>query len=137
MDTPLTESEAVTLVALLRKVSRLTTSESAEELANYQAAVREAVVSMTSPYRGTLNDEAALDDRVVAIETKAEDELAEDDALRAAVTAVKRDEAREQIFAAVSDLAMLGSIEPAENELLEWLADEWKLEVSFEEEAPG
>jgi uncharacterized tellurite resistance protein B-like protein len=52
-----------------------------------------------------------------------------DEELEEIVGAVERPAAREAIYGALFDLASTSSIDPAELELLDWLAEVWELEV--------
>jgi len=54
-------------------------------------------------------------------------------ALRAYLTSIDRQDARELIYGVVMEAAMTDTVEGRESELLEWLAEAWKVEVTFEE----
>ena len=53
----------------------------------------------------------------------------EDDAVRKAATEVSNEESQELIYGSLYEVAIAGSIEEGENELLDWLEETWGLEV--------
>ena len=61
---------------------------------------------------------------------RAAQELTDDDKIRAAARAVTRADARETIYGALLGLSQHGATTGGEDDLLEWLADEWELEIS-------
>jgi hypothetical protein len=54
-------------------------------------------------------------------------------ALRGFLAKIDRQEAREVIYGTVIEAAMCDTVEGRENALLAWLADAWKVEVTYEE----
>lgn len=50
------------------------------------------------------------------------------------LSTVERQDARELIYGVVTEAAMVDTMEGRESALLEWLADEWKVEVTYEEQ---
>lgn len=54
-------------------------------------------------------------------------------AFRQFLSSVDRQEARELIYGVVIEAAMADTVEGRESALLEWLAEEWKVEVTYEE----
>jgi hypothetical protein len=54
-------------------------------------------------------------------------------ALRKFLSTIDRQEARELIYGVVIEAAMADTMEGRESALLDWLADEWKVEVTYEE----
>jgi hypothetical protein len=53
-------------------------------------------------------------------------------AMREFLSTITRQEAREVIYGTVMGAAMADSVEGRESALLEWLAAEWKIEVTYE-----
>jgi len=58
-------------------------------------------------------------------------------ALRDFLATITRPEARELIYGVVMEAAMTDTVEGRESALLDWLAKEWKIEVTYEEPAAG
>jgi len=58
-------------------------------------------------------------------------------ALRVYLSTIQRQEAREIIYGTVIEAAMTDTVEGRESELLEWLAEEWKVEVTYDEPPAG
>jgi hypothetical protein len=54
-------------------------------------------------------------------------------ALRIFLQTIERQEARELIYGSVLEAAMMDSVEGRESPLLDWLAGEWKVEVTYEQ----
>jgi hypothetical protein len=57
----------------------------------------------------------------------------DEQALRTYLTSIDRQDAREVIYGVVMEAAMTDTVEGRESALLEWLAETWKVEVTFEE----
>ena len=57
----------------------------------------------------------------------------DEQALRVFLATLTRQEAREVIYGTVIEAAMTDTVEGRESALLEWLADAWKIEVTYEE----
>jgi uncharacterized tellurite resistance protein B-like protein len=53
--------------------------------------------------------------------------------LRTFLSTIVRQEAREIIYGTLIDAAMADTVEGRESALLDWLADEWKIEVTYDE----
>jgi hypothetical protein len=53
-------------------------------------------------------------------------------ALRTFLSKIDRQEAREVIYGSVIEAAMTDTVEGRESALLDWLAEEWKVEVTYE-----
>jgi hypothetical protein len=72
---------------------------------------------------------------------KAMDEVdkrfADEKTLRAFLSTIERQEVREVIYGTVMEAAMADSVEGRESALLDWLAKEWKVEVTYEEPPAG
>ena len=72
---------------------------------------------------------------------KAMDEVdkrfADEKALRAFLSTIERQEVREVIYGTVIEAAMADTVEGRESALLDWLAKEWKVEVTYEEPPAG
>jgi hypothetical protein len=58
-------------------------------------------------------------------------------ALRTFLSSIERQEAREIIYGTVTEAAMTDTVEGRESALLEWLAKEWNVEVTYEEPPTG
>jgi hypothetical protein len=54
-------------------------------------------------------------------------------ALKKFLSTITRQEAREVIYGTVIEAAMTDTVEGRESQLLEWLAEAWKVEVKYEE----
>jgi hypothetical protein len=54
-------------------------------------------------------------------------------ALRKFLSTIEREEAKELIYGLVIEAAMADTVEGRESALLEWLAEEWDVEVTYEE----
>ncbi len=61
----------------------------------------------------------------------------DEQALRVFLSTIGRQEAREIIYGTVMEAAMTDTVEGRESALLDWLAKEWKVEVTFEEPPAG
>jgi hypothetical protein len=53
--------------------------------------------------------------------------------LRSFLTGIDRQDARELIYGVVMEAAMTDTVEGRESALLEWLAEAWQVEVTYEE----
>jgi hypothetical protein len=53
--------------------------------------------------------------------------------LRTFLSSIDRQDARELIYGVVFEAAMTDTVEGRESALLDWLADEWDVEVTYEE----
>lgn len=53
--------------------------------------------------------------------------------LRAFLSKIDRQEAREVIYGSVMEAAMTDTVEGRESELLDWLAKEWNIEITYDE----
>jgi hypothetical protein len=61
----------------------------------------------------------------------------DEQALRVFLSSIDRQEAREIIYGTVMEAAMTDTVEGRESALLDWLAKEWKVEVTYEEPPAG
>jgi hypothetical protein len=57
----------------------------------------------------------------------------DEQSLRAFLSTIERQEAREVIYGTVIEAAMTDTVEGRESALLEWLASAWKIEVTYDE----
>lgn len=71
-------------------------------------------------------------DRYREIAAEADERFADEDTLREFLTSITRQEARDLIYGVTLEVAMGDTIQTSERELLDWLAAEWGVEVSFE-----
>jgi hypothetical protein len=63
--------------------------------------------------------------------------FADEEALRAFLVTIERQDARELIYGSVTEAAITDTVEGRESALLEWLATQWKIEVTYEQPAEG
>jgi hypothetical protein len=61
----------------------------------------------------------------------------DEQALRVFLSSITRQEAREIIYGTVTEAAMTDTVEGRESALLEWLAKEWNVEVTYEQPPAG
>jgi uncharacterized tellurite resistance protein B-like protein len=59
--------------------------------------------------------------------------FSDEKAFRKFLSTIEREDARELIYGVVIEAAMADTVEGRESALLEWLSDEWKVEVTYEE----
>jgi hypothetical protein len=137
MATSLTDDEQLALIGLLRFATRLDGRTSHEELVVMQDVLREALAShddaQSTPYRAS-PDTTAVDERILALEARADETFFDDDSVRRAALTVTRPAAREIIFAAVSDVALTHAMNAQETWLMDWLAENWGLTVETPED---
>jgi uncharacterized tellurite resistance protein B-like protein len=103
------------------------------------AALLEYVVMASG--RVTEDEQREIDDIVEALGEDAyrqaveevDRRFADEDAVRAFLKTIMRQEAREVIFGAVMEAAMADAVEGRESQMLDWLASEWKIEITYEE----
>jgi hypothetical protein len=93
----------------------------------------------------TEDEQNDIDDIVEALgeenHRKAVDEVdkrfPDEKSFRTFLSTIDRQEARELIYGEVIDAAMTDTVEGRESALLEWLSDEWNVEVTYEEPPSG
>ena len=107
----MTREEKLTLVGLARLMVRL----------DYQFSQEEAGAL------GHLIDELGDEQFWKLVEDSAG--IAPDD-LRERAAGITSEDAQEMIYGSLYEIAIAGSIDPSENDLLDWLEDTWGLEVS-------
>jgi hypothetical protein len=61
----------------------------------------------------------------------------DEQALRVFLLSIVRQEAREVIYGTVIEAAMTDTVEGRESALLDWLAKEWNVEVTYDEPPAG
>jgi hypothetical protein len=116
------------------------------ELSDLDSAERLALVALVERVvladRNVTEDEADILPEIVAAlgeenyrktALEADDRFRDDDALKAYLKALPREEARELIYGTVVDLAMADMISGNESELLDWLGSAWNLESKIED----
>ncbi len=116
----LNEDEQLALAGLLEFVvmaSGHVTDDEEQEI----AAIVEAIGD--EPYRKAVEE---VDKR-----------FPDEQALRVFLSSIGRQEAREVIYGTVIEAAMTDTVEGRESALLDWLAKEWKVEVTYEEPPAG
>lgn len=77
--------------------------------------------------------EALGDDTYKAAVAEVDKRFPDELAFRKFLSTIARQEARELIYGTVIDAAITDAIEGRESALLEWLAKEWSVEVTYEE----
>jgi hypothetical protein len=110
----LNEDERITLVALLEMVVASNRDVTLEELAQIKHVIH---ALGENAYRAAV--------------TEADRRFADDDAARAFLLTIERQEARELIYETALEAAMAESIGPKESDLLTWLAEQWKVPIRF------
>lgn len=76
--------------------------------------------------------EAFGDDAYRKLATEADERFADEDALKAFLTATGRSEARELIYGTALAAALPDAVDDREATLLDWLAKTWQITVRFE-----
>jgi len=77
--------------------------------------------------------EAIGEDSYQAAVDEVDKRFPDEEALRVFLSKIERQEAREVIYGSVIEAALKDAVEGRESELLEWLAGEWKVEVTYDE----
>jgi hypothetical protein len=72
-------------------------------------------------------------ERYRKVAAEADERFADEESLRNYLQTNGRPEARELIYGHVLELAMGDTIQASESELLDWLAEEWGIQVQFED----
>jgi hypothetical protein len=116
----LNKDEQVALAGLLEFVV-LASGHVTEDEAHEIEAIIEALGD--EPYRKAVDE---VDKR-----------FPDEQALRTFLSSIGRQEAREIIYGTVTEAAMTDTVEGRESALLEWLAKEWNVEVTYEEPPAG
>jgi hypothetical protein len=81
--------------------------------------------------------EALGEDTYRAAVEAADERFPDEESLRVFLGTLDRQEAREVIYGTVIEAAMTDTVEGRESALLEWLADAWKIEVTYEQPPAG
>ncbi len=115
------------------------------ELSDLDADERLALVALVESVvladRQVSEDEAEVLPQIVEafgeeeyrkIALAADDRFRDDEALKAFLPKIKREEARELIFGTVMEVAIADAIAGNESELLQWLGKTWNLELKVE-----
>ena len=110
----LNEDERIALVALLEMVVASDRDVTLEDLTQIKHVIH------------TLGENAYR-----AAVTEADQRFTDDDAARAFLLTIERQEARELIYETALEAAMADSIGPKESDLLTWLAERWNVPVRF------
>ena len=71
-------------------------------------------------------------ERYRKVAAEADERFADEESLRNYVQTAGRPEARELIYGHVLEVAMGDTIQSSESELLDWIAEQWGIEVTFE-----
>jgi hypothetical protein len=107
--------ERLALVALVELIGEANTGVTDEESARIQEIVA-----------------AFGEDAYRKIAAEADERFTDEDALRDYLREIGRPEARELIYGTALGVAIGDTIQPGESELLDWLADEWKIDVQYD-----
>jgi hypothetical protein len=116
----LNKDEQVALAGLLEFVI-MASGHVTEDEEHELAAIVEAIGD--GPYRKAVEE---VDKR-----------FPDEQALRTFLSSIGRQEAREVIYGTVIEAAMTDTVEGRESALLDWLAKEWNVEVTYEEPPAG
>jgi hypothetical protein len=81
--------------------------------------------------------DALGEDRYRAAVNEVDKRFPDEPALRTYLGSITRQEAREVIYGTVIEAAITDTVEGRESALLEWLADAWKIEVTYDEPPAG
>lgn len=71
------------------------------------------------------------------VAAEADERFADEEALRNYLQTTGRQEARDLIYGHALQVAMGDTIQKSESDLLEWLAEQWDIELQIEGEAEG
>jgi len=104
----LSQDERLVLVALLERTVQADGEYTAEEAGE---VAKVSIAMGLEPYNAAVQ--------------QAREQLDTQDALKAAVLAVQRPEARELILTAVQDLAVVDEVAKEEMQVVDWLAELW------------
>jgi uncharacterized tellurite resistance protein B-like protein len=115
--TDLTHDEQLALVAVIELVVAADRTVSDDEQA---AMARVAAVIGDENYR--------------ALAATSDERFADDASLRAFLTGLQRQEARELIYGTVLEVALPDTVDTQESSFLEWLAKAWSITVRIVEE---
>jgi hypothetical protein len=111
----LTRDEKTALVALL----------------DYMVEANASVTDEESEKIDSIVSQLGADDyRTIGQEV--DERFPDEESLKAFLTTISRQEARELIYGTTLSAAMSDAMRPEESELLDWLADEWDIQVQFE-----
>ena len=77
--------------------------------------------------------EAIGEDSYQAAVDEVDKRFPDEQALRTFLSTIERQEAREVIYGSVIEAAIKDAVEGRESGLLEWLAEEWKVEVTYDQ----
>jgi hypothetical protein len=113
----LNDEEWLVLGGLVRLLVRADGSVSAEERAHLE----------------DIAEQLGADDFWTAVE-RAQIELPDAQAVKVRAQGVERRPAQEIIYGVLMDLAMTGAILGAESDILDWLAQQWGIESTIEDE---
>ena len=132
MAAALTDEELLAFCALTRLLVRLDhriTEQEREAIERVGPQLATADPMSKDPYRGAPD---SCDDAIETLWTmmeRAAAELTDDDSIRQAACGVTRQVAREDIYAALYDIAASDAISDAEWTIMEWLSSEWGISV--------
>jgi len=116
----LTHLEQLALLGLIQFIG-----ESNREVTDEESDAIAAIVS------------ALGEDHYRKVAAEADERFADEEALRNYLQTTGRQEARDLIYGHVLQVAMGDTIQNSESDLLEWLADQWDIEVEIEGEGEG
>jgi hypothetical protein len=107
--------ERLALVALVELIGEANTGVTEEESARIQEIVA-----------------AFGQDAYRELAAEADERFTDEDALRDYLREIGRPEARELIYGTALGVAIGDTIQPGESALLDWLAEEWKIDVKYD-----
>jgi len=114
----LNHDERMALVALLKAVILAEQQVPIEEVEELQDIVEELG-----------------EDTYQSLLTEVDKRFSSEDDVRKCLASISRQDARELIYGTIMEMALAGSVDCGESEVLGWLADAWKVKVQFDE--PG
>lgn len=75
------------------------------------------------------------EDTYQSLLTEVDERFSSEDDVRKFLLKISRQDARELIYGTIMEMALTDSVDRGESEVLDWLADAWKIDVEFDE--PG
>ena len=112
----LNQDERLALVALLKAVIFAGERVPAKEIEQLQNIVEEL---------GEKTYQSLL--------TEADERFSSEEGVRQFLAKISRQDARDLIYGTIMEMALTGSVDRGESEVLGWLADAWEIEVRFDE----
>ena len=112
----LSEEETIALVGLIELLGESENELPDDEIEHITAVAREIGV-----------------DRYRAIAEEVDRRFTDEGELKAFLSTITRTSARELIYGTALEAALAGGVDPRESRLLEWLANEWRIQPTYSE----